>query len=760
MKKLLFIAALAISVMLPAQAQGPSKVENLSSYLKVLNSSLGDESSSYASQIAAAADGNTSDRIAIDGNATYLVLSLPDEMKQFSSIVFHYDATMDQYASQVYFFTGDINMSAIETACYVPNGSGVWTSSGSSAVFGTVTKDEAASTLTVENTANTPVKYVLMKGDSGWDPSQFLSITEIDLYCTITEPEVVYWQMNSNWKSTRTHGTVTLNTDDGTMTANAGSDNAARSDIENSTDVYSLGNKHVVFYIAEPTTAGATQQAKDMKLGYTATVPAFSTTAVVNEQQMWSGYQTLEDGTTLVWFDLAGKVADVAYYSGASGSKFDSTTKNAFIQALADDDNLSISVVKLTLICDMASNVTIHAMGAATSKEAILTDLVSRKPVSFWSLNANWKSKRSGGSVAINADGSLTANAGTDNLKRSDIKNEVDAYALGSHKIVFYVAQPTAEDVSIVYNDMKFGFTSTISAYDARPVVCEQVMRKGSETLPDGRTLVWFDLSASNPNTSYFQGDSSNKFDGTAKDAFRAALTASNNLVISGADLVLIGSGNTNITISAMGSGTSINAIREALKQSATVTTTDYGYATFYTSFPAAIPTGVEAYYVTVSGGYALLAEIDGVIPAATGVVLKGTPSTDYTFVETSTTPTTNVSANQMVGYTTDTAITGSSAVSYYAVNYKTVDSAKVPGFFAPKGAGTPNGDFTAKAGKAYLKVNGAASPTIALRFGDATMVESLKCVEGAAIYDLLGRRVAQPERGIYIVNGKKMLFR
>lgn len=190
------------------------------------------------------------------------------------------------------------------------------------------------------------------------------------------------------------------------------------------------------------------------------------------------------------------------------------------------------------------------------------------------------------------------------------------------------------------------------------------------------------------------------------------------------------------------------------------VTTTDYGYATMYVNYPVAIPEGIEAYYVTVDGNVAELNVIEGVIPAKTGVVMKGTASTDYEFNYTTAAATTNVTDNQMVGYLVDTPITGSAAISYYAVNYKTVNSEKVPGFFAPKGATTPTGNFTAKAGKAYLKVEGAAGSSIVMRFGDATMVENLLKTQDAAIYDLTGRKVAQPERGIYIVNGKKMFFK
>ena len=43
---------------------------------------------------------------------------------------------------------------------------------------------------------------------------------------------------------------------------------------------------------------------------------------------------------------------------------------------------------------------------------------------------------------------------------------------------------------------------------------------------------------------------------------------------------------------------------------------------------------------------------------------------------------------------------------------------------------------------------------------GESTGVENINVQESAVIYDLLGRRVEKMEKGLYIVNGKKVLVK
>ncbi|MBQ3769555.1 MAG: chitobiase/beta-hexosaminidase C-terminal domain-containing protein [Prevotella sp.] len=71
----------------------------------------------------------------------------------------------------------------------------------------------------------------------------------------------------------------------------------------------------------------------------------------------------------------------------------------------------------------------------------------------------------------------------------------------------------------------------------------------------------------------------------------------------------------------------------------------------------------------------------------------------------------------------------------------------------------------TLAAGKAYLDLSGASAPVLNINFGDGntTSVNDVrsKMEEGRGeFYNLNGQRVAQPTKGLYIVNGKKVIIK
>jgi hypothetical protein len=66
--------------------------------------------------------------------------------------------------------------------------------------------------------------------------------------------------------------------------------------------------------------------------------------------------------------------------------------------------------------------------------------------------------------------------------------------------------------------------------------------------------------------------------------------------------------------------------------------------------------------------------------------------------------------------------------------------------------------------GKAYLSINYTAASRLNIVFEDeATGIEAMhnaQCTMHNEMYDLQGRRVAQPSKGLYIVNGKKVVIK
>lgn len=192
-----------------------------------------------------------------------------------------------------------------------------------------------------------------------------------------------------------------------------------------------------------------------------------------------------------------------------------------------------------------------------------------------------------------------------------------------------------------------------------------------------------------------------------------------------------------------------------------------YGYATLFLDKAVAVPEGLTAYYCTVNGTTAVLNEVGEVIPAATGVVLKGEPNTTYTLTNTAEVngKAEKIEAeNRLMGYVVDTNVPMGTDAYYYALNVKN----GVVGFFVPQTASDDMTSFTAKANKAYLKLEGGAANVQMLSIrqgmdGDETAVENslvLPKTEEMVYYDLTGRRVYNPGWGIYIVNGKKMILR
>jgi hypothetical protein len=64
---------------------------------------------------------------------------------------------------------------------------------------------------------------------------------------------------------------------------------------------------------------------------------------------------------------------------------------------------------------------------------------------------------------------------------------------------------------------------------------------------------------------------------------------------------------------------------------------------------------------------------------------------------------------------------------------------------------------------KIYLQIPAATAPApefLAIE-GNTTAIEAVKAVEAKGeFFNIAGQRVAQPQKGLYIVNGKKVIFK
>lgn len=174
------------------------------------------------------------------------------------------------------------------------------------------------------------------------------------------------------------------------------------------------------------------------------------------------------------------------------------------------------------------------------------------------------------------------------------------------------------------------------------------------------------------------------------------------------------------------------------------------GMATFCANVAVSVPEGIEAYYATVSDNKIVLTKIDdGVIPANTGVIIKGDEGSVVEFTATTTEST--CLTNVLTGVTTAKPMTPGDYVLYN--NNGTAEFRQVTA-------------SNLAANKAYLpaaKLNSTA-PALSVVFGDdeTTSIATPKTavVIDDQYYDLSGRRIAQPTKGIYIKNGKKIIVK
>jgi len=172
-------------------------------------------------------------------------------------------------------------------------------------------------------------------------------------------------------------------------------------------------------------------------------------------------------------------------------------------------------------------------------------------------------------------------------------------------------------------------------------------------------------------------------------------------------------------------------------------------WATYYNNLShAKAPSGTQVFKVALTGSSLELTEItDGIITMGEGVVLKSNTATimpEYSETESAT----SYDDNDLEGTMTSIVNPGNA----YVLNKKDAGV----GFYKLSATGTIG------ANKAYLTYDGSAGARGFFSFGDATGIE-MPTMKGnntdAVIYDLQGRRVALPTKGLYIMNGKKVFI-
>ncbi len=189
------------------------------------------------------------------------------------------------------------------------------------------------------------------------------------------------------------------------------------------------------------------------------------------------------------------------------------------------------------------------------------------------------------------------------------------------------------------------------------------------------------------------------------------------------------------------------------------VTVTSVGYATFASDYALDFTdTGIEAYIAKADGTTGVTFTPVNKIPIGTGVLLhkEGGATVDVPVLAGAAD---NVTDNVFFRGYDDTIESVETSSSHFYHNYILNNGASGLGFYRA------NGKMVAK-NRAYIRIQNDESTNvkgfIALPgFGDETAVEAVKAeaVDGV-IFNLAGQRVNSTQKGIFIVNGKKVVVK
>lgn len=178
-------------------------------------------------------------------------------------------------------------------------------------------------------------------------------------------------------------------------------------------------------------------------------------------------------------------------------------------------------------------------------------------------------------------------------------------------------------------------------------------------------------------------------------------------------------------------------------------TKAERNYATYVTANKLDFKTaeGITAYIATGLNGAkdAVVLQEVNVVPAGTPIIVK----TD-TKGATVNVPVTTADADAVFSGTDNKLVAGDGTTAATSEYYFLKEDQ-----FHQANAGT------LQSGKAYLHITTAA-PVLNFVFGDVTGIGEIKSqkIESGQFFDLQGRKVAQPTKGLYIVNGKKIVIK
>lgn len=179
--------------------------------------------------------------------------------------------------------------------------------------------------------------------------------------------------------------------------------------------------------------------------------------------------------------------------------------------------------------------------------------------------------------------------------------------------------------------------------------------------------------------------------------------------------------------------------------------------ATYSSPFPVVLPKEVDAYIAVSAGETIVLKKITGALPKNTGVILSAEEAKDYIPTACTTEEVASIDADNKLVASTGTAIDASTQAYVLAKNTDTDNKA----VFKVLSSNTEERALAQY--KAYLNLTGIQAAKLSISFNDnvtAINNATLAQEKTSSIYDLSGRKSNKLQKGIYIVNGKKIIVK
>ena len=343
---------------------------------------------------------------------------------------------------------------------------------------------------------------------------------------------------------------------------------------------------------------------------------------------------------------------------------------------------------------------------------------------------------------------SIEGFSGVDMNTPIDIDAELTITLPGSSVFVF---NGTDDSFSGIETGKFYRFKDTAGNYITSTAAGETL---AVSTTADASTIFW--LNEESELLAFSNGLYLNTFEG-GKGGFEAVGHAGNavtftkgatdgSIKIAVADGRYLQSNGTTVSTTASGYYWFAEEV-EALP----VTISSVGYSTLNAPVALAVPENLLAYTAVINGDYIDLVAIDGTIPANTAVIVKAAAGKYDFALAADAAP---VSNNALLG--TLETIAANTVTAPYTLQTKRDDEGNVAGVVMRKYTGSNLTGF-----KMYMSIPDAEGAAFSFRFpGTTDIIEVVAPADGdGRVYDLFGRPVENPTKGVYIVDDKKVVF-